>query len=207
MWEHMLKLSLKISTKIQKGTAKILLSTKVFRLLKGQFGFAKTLFFSGVGVVGLMASAVPRHHSCFSPSPGPPRVGSVAVFVTRYIGMIRDAKEDLQHSTNRRLHWRSRSLLVCRTCMEKAETSMNICKVEVNSNRINDLPENNRRDDGDFPSYFSDTSLTVQSSPPFLKYNLNYVQGGSSGIILASRLPICLRLVLQASSHINDFHN
>ncbi|KAA3465398.1 RHOMBOID-like protein 10, chloroplastic [Gossypium australe] len=292
MWEHMLKLSLKISTKIQKGTAKILLSTKVFRLLKGQFGFAKTLFFSGVGVVGLMASAVPRHHSCFSPSPGPPRVppppsrlkhvwskttskpmrtgnfrfandsvcpscssylffngeeqrkefgnagnsgsskidtyrrnsfntrklpntlidnlcctigntrealalvslklgaatsywffqapavgtsgtifrlvGSVAVFVTRYIGMIRDAKEDLQHSTNRRLHWRSRSLLVCRTCMEKAETSMNICKVEVNSNRINDLPENNRRDDGDFPSYFSDTSLTVQSSPPFL---------------------------------------
>ncbi|KAA3465400.1 RHOMBOID-like protein 10, chloroplastic [Gossypium australe] len=210
MWEHMLKLSLKISTKIQKGTAKILLSTKVFRLLKGQFGFAKTLFFSGVGVVGLMASAVPRHHSCFSPSPGPPRVppppsrlkhvwskttskpmrtgnfrfanDSVCPSCSSYLffngeeqrkefgnaGMIRDAKEDLQHSTNRRLHWRSRSLLVCRTCMEKAETSMNICKVEVNSNRINDLPENNRRDDGDFPSYFSDTSLTVQSSPPFL---------------------------------------
>ncbi|MBA0848536.1 hypothetical protein Goshw_003597 [Gossypium schwendimanii] len=28
------------------------------------------------------------------------RVASVAVFVTRYIGMIRDAKEDLQHSTS-----------------------------------------------------------------------------------------------------------
>ncbi|KAA3465404.1 rhomboid-like protease 1 [Gossypium australe] len=55
-----------------------------------------------------------------------PAVGSVAVFVTRYRGMIRDAKEDLQHSTSyfykpivmivdhagRRLDFRSSSLLV-----------------------------------------------------------------------------------------------
>ncbi|KAL1121084.1 hypothetical protein V6Z11_D01G209200 [Gossypium hirsutum] len=95
-----------------------------------------------------MGSAVPYHHSCFSPPPAPPsrlkhvwsettsklmttgnfrcandavcpscssylffnaknqekglelRAGSVAVFVTRYRGMIRDAKEDLQHSTS-----------------------------------------------------------------------------------------------------------
>ncbi|KHF98519.1 Glycine--tRNA ligase beta subunit [Gossypium arboreum] len=72
-----------------------------------------------------MVSAVPHHHSCFSPPPAPPSrlkhvwaettsklmrtgnfrfandaVGSVSVFVTRYRGMIRDAKEDLQHSTS-----------------------------------------------------------------------------------------------------------
>ncbi|KAL1186747.1 hypothetical protein V6Z11_A01G199800 [Gossypium hirsutum] len=32
-------------------------------------------------------------------------VGSVAVFVARYIGMIRDAKEDLQHSTRAAVYW------------------------------------------------------------------------------------------------------